>query len=142
MSVSVVSPHQGALVTRFLSDLAALRPTDIEVLLTNRYSEVAGRITESRGAVAGDASVVIFPADPDKWTPLTSRIASARPDQQGRFSVKGLQAGRYLAIALDYLEEGEEHDPDLLKEWARVATTFTLGDGESRTIDLEVTQAN
>lgn len=115
---------------------------DIEVLLTNRYSEVAGRITESRGAVAGDASVVIFPADPDKWTPLTSRIASARPDQQGRFSVKGLQAGRYLAIALDYLEEGEEHDPDLLKEWARVATTFTLGDGESRTIDLKVTQAN
>jgi len=114
----------------------------IDVLLSNRHSEIAGRVTDSRGAVAGDASVVIFPEDPDKWTALTSRIGSARPDQQGRFSLKGLPAGRYLAIALDYLEEGEEHDPDLLKEWARFATAFTLGDGESRTIDLKVTQTN
>lgn len=114
----------------------------IEVLLSNRHSEVAGRVTDSRGAVAGDSSVVIFAADPDKWTGLTSKIASARPDQQGRFSVQGLRAGRYLAIALDYLEQGQEHDPDLLTEWARVATSFTLGDGESRTIDLKVTQTN
>ena len=114
----------------------------IEVLLSNRHSEVAGRVTDSRGAVAGDASVVIFAADPDKWTGLTSKIASSRLDQQGRFSLKGLRAGRYLAIALDYLEEGEEHDPDLLKEWARFATSFTLGDGESRTVNLTVTQTN
>ena len=114
----------------------------IEVLLTNRHSEVAGRITDSRGAVAGDASVVIFPADPDKWAAVTRRIASGRPYQQGRFSLKGLRAGRYLAIAVDYLEEGQEHDPDLLKEWARFATSFTLGDGESRTVDLKVTQTN
>jgi hypothetical protein len=85
---------------------------------------------------------VIFSADPDKWAGLTSKIASSRLDQQGRFTLKGLRAGRYLAIALDYLEEGEEHDPDLLKEWARFATSFTLGDGESRTLDLKVTQTN
>jgi hypothetical protein len=41
VSVSVVSHHQGALVTRFLSDLAALRPTDIEVLLTVNVPEPA-----------------------------------------------------------------------------------------------------
>ena len=114
----------------------------IEVVLSNRQTEVAGRVTDRLGAVAGDASVVIFAAEPDRWTIRTGKIAMARPDQQGRFSVKGLRSGRYLAIALDYLEEGQERDPDLLKEWARVATSFTLGDGESRTLDLNVTQTN
>ena len=114
----------------------------IEVVLSNRQTEVAGRVTDGRGDVAGDSSVVIFAADPDRWTIRSGKIATARPDQQGRFSVKGLRAGRYLAIALDYLEQGQEHDPDLLTEWARVATSFTLDDGESRTLDLKVTQTN
>ncbi|MGH9236855.1 MAG: carboxypeptidase regulatory-like domain-containing protein [Vicinamibacterales bacterium] len=114
----------------------------IEVVLSNRQTEVAGRVTDGRGGVAGDSSVVIFAADPERWTIRSGKIAMARPDQQGRFSVKGLRAGRYLAIALDYLEQGQEHDPDLLTAWARVATSFTLGDGESRTVDLTVTQTN
>jgi hypothetical protein len=92
--------------------------------------------------VAGDASVVIFPRDPDKWTMRARSIEAARPDQQGRFSIVGLPAGQYLAIAVDYLEEGEERDPDLLKEWARLATSFTLGDGETRTVNLLVTPSS
>jgi hypothetical protein len=114
----------------------------IEVLLSNRTSTVAGQVADGGGAVAGDASVVIFPRDPDKWTRRARSIAAARPDQQGRFSIVGLPAGQYLAIAVDYLEEGEERDPDLLKEWGRLATSFTLGDGETRTVNLLVTPSS
>jgi hypothetical protein len=53
-----------------------------------------------------------------------------------------MRAGRYLAIAVDYLEEGDEENPDLLKEWARIATSFTLADGEKRVVDLTVVNTN
>ena len=115
--------------------------TGIEIVLSKGHTEVAGRVTDSRGVVAGDATVVIFPADVEKWT-KRGRIMAARPDQQGRYHVEELRAGRYLAIAVDYLEEGEEENPDLLKEWARIATSFTLADGEKRTLDLKVVNTN
>jgi protocatechuate 3,4-dioxygenase beta subunit len=114
----------------------------IDVLLTNRSTEVSGRVTDDRGATAGDASVIIFAADSDKWTARTRFISAARPDQQGRFTISGLPAARYLAIAVDYLEEGEEHDPELLTQWASRATSFTLGDGETRAVDLRVIASN
>ena len=114
----------------------------IEVLLSNRQSEVAGQVTDLRGAVAGDATVVIFPAESEKWTARRRYIEAARPDQQGRYHIEGLPAGRYLAIALDYLEDGEEQNPELLKEWAGMATSVTLGDGEKRILDLRVVQTN
>ena len=68
---------------------------------------------------------------------------SGRRGQTNRVDtgLRTLPAGRYLAIAVDYLEEGEEHNPDLLKEWVRNATSFTLGDGETRTVNLRVTES-
>ena len=115
--------------------------TGIEIVLSKGHTEVTGRVTDIRGVVAGDTTVVIFPADPEKWT-KRGRIVAARPDQQGRFHVEELRAGRYLAIAVDYLEEGDEENPDLLKEWARIATSFTLADGEKRNVDLKVVTTN
>ena len=114
----------------------------IEVLLSNRQTEVAGQVTDVRGVVAGDTTVVVFPADPEQWTAKRRYIEAARPDQQGRYHFEGLPAGRYLVIAVDYLEDGEEQNPDLLKEWARLATSMTLADGEKRVLDLKVVSTN
>jgi hypothetical protein len=61
-----------------------------------------------------------------------------RPDQNGRFSIRGLPETRYLALAVDYLEPGEETDPERLGELRTKATQLNLGDGESRAIDLRV----
>ena len=33
-------------------------------------------------------------------------VKSARPDQQGKYEIRGLPAGEYLAVAIDYVEEG------------------------------------
>lgn len=114
----------------------------IEVTLSNQHTEVAGQVTDIRGVVVGDTTVIIFTADPEKWTAKRRYIEAARPDQQGRYHIEGLPAGRYLAIAVDYLEDGEEQDPDRLKEWARLATSVTLGDGEKRVLDLKVVSTN
>jgi hypothetical protein len=127
--------HEGVDVTDTPLDFS----TDIdelEVELTRRATSVSGSVLDDHGAVALDATVVVFADDPQKWGPHSRFIASARPDQRGRFTVHGLPPGTYVAIAVGYLEPGEERDPDLLTEWRRRGMPFTLAEGETRALDL------
>jgi hypothetical protein len=89
--------------------------------------------------MARDCVVVLFPEDEAQWTPFSRFIATARPDQDGRFAVTGLPPGRYLVAALEYLQTGEERNPEILATLRAGAMSFALSDGESRTVSLRVT---
>jgi hypothetical protein len=106
--------------------------------LTQRLTTVSGGVSDDRGRVALDATVIAFADDPGKWGPHSRFIESARPDQQGRFTIRGLPPGRYVAIAVGYLEPGEERDPDVLAAWRHGGTAFTLSEGETHTLDLRL----
>ena len=77
-----------------------------------------------------------FEDDLGKWGPHLRFIESARPDQQGRFTCRSLPSGRYVAVAVRYLEPGEERDPDRLEAWRQGGTIFTLLKGETHALDL------
>jgi hypothetical protein len=62
----------------------------------------------------------------------------ARPDQQGRYEIRGLPPGEYLAVALDYIQDGHWNDPEFLSELRTRAERFTIADGEARQMDLVV----
>ncbi len=70
----------------------------LEIELTQRLTTVSGGVSDDRGALALDATVVVFADDPGKWEPNSRFIESARPDQQGRFTIRGLPPGRTLSI--------------------------------------------
>ena len=110
----------------------------LEIELTQRLTTVSGGVSDDRGGVALDATVIVFADDPEKWGPHSRFIESARPDQQGRFTIRGLPPGRYVAIAVGYLEPGEERDPDLLEAWRQRGTPFTLSEGETHALDLRL----
>jgi hypothetical protein len=80
----------------------------------------------------------VFADEPEKWGPHSRFIESARPDQQGRFTIRSLPPGRYVAIAVGYLEPGEERDPDVLEKWRPHGTLFTLLEGEAHGLDLRL----
>ena len=69
---------------------------------------------------------------------MSRYLASARPDQQGRFEVTKLPPGTYLAVALDYLEDGQGSDPEFLQQMRPYATPIQLGDGEQKNVTLQV----
>ena len=110
----------------------------LEIELTERQTTVSGRVSDDRDGVAVDATVIVFANDPAKWGPRSRFIESARPDQKGRFTIKGLPPARYVAIAVGYLQPGEEQDLDLLEAWRKVATPFTLSEGETYALDLKL----
>ncbi len=113
----------------------------LEVELTNKSTSVNGSATASDGSLLKDYTVVIFSETPEHWRlPMTRWVTGTRPDQDGRFKVQNLPAGNYLAIAVDYLPQGEWGDPELLDRLKSKAKRFTLGDGATETLDLKLTR--
>ena len=87
----------------------------LEVELTNRSTSVNGNVTASDGSLLKDYTVVIFSETPEQWRfPMTRWVTGTRPDQDGRFKVQSLPVGNYLAVAVDYVPQGEWGDPELL----------------------------
>lgn len=114
----------------------------IEVELTNRPQEVSGVVANARGVPVKDYSVILFSQDREKWTGPSRHMAIGRPDQDGRFIVRSLPPGRYYAVALDYVDPDESSDPEFLERIFPMATTLSLGDGETKTPDLKLNSAS
>ena len=111
------------------------------IVVTDKVSQVSGSVSDKDGKSLRDFTVLVFPDDNTKWTAPSRYLQSARPDQQGLFKVRGLPANdRYLAIAVDYLEEGEGTDPEFLESIKDRATRFRLGRGESAMVDLKLVE--
>jgi hypothetical protein len=114
---------------------------DLEIELTRQKTVVSGAISDDRNGVALDATVIVFADDEGKWGLYSRFIESARPDQRGKFTISGLPPGKYVAIAVGYLEPGEERDPELLQKWRARGTSFTLSEGETHALDLKLSGA-
>ena len=110
--------------------------TGLEVVLTSKTTEVTGTV-KSGNDPAKDFTVVIFSDDPQKWTSPTGRhIASARPNQDGRFQIKNLPAGSYYVVAVEYVAQGDWNDPDVLERLKSKATRITLDEGATENLNL------
>jgi protocatechuate 3,4-dioxygenase beta subunit len=120
-------------------DIRGTEPvTGLEVVLTNKTTEVTGAV-KSGNDPAKDYTVVIFSDDPQKWTAASGRhIASARPNQEGRFQIRNLPAGSYYVVALDYIAQGDWNDPDVLDRLKSKGTRITLDEGKTETVTLSL----
>jgi hypothetical protein len=108
----------------------------VRVVVSDRPSSVSGTAL-LRGAPA-DLDVVVFADDPTKWAYPSRFVRTVRADAQGRFQIADLPAGeRYVAAALEYLEEGEQDDPQFLERLRSRGTSFSLIEGQQRAIQLD-----
>ena len=112
--------------------------TDVEVVISSRVTVVGGRLEDDRKLPIRDATVVVFDADTEKWFESSRRVRATRPDQDGQWQVKGLPSGEYLAVALDYVEDGAWNDPEYLDALKQDAVRVTIGDGSSQTVALKL----
>lgn len=115
---------------------------DVEVELTNRPTDLSGVVSNAKGEPVKDYSVIVFPQDRDKWTPNSRYMRTSRPDQDGRYKVSGVPPGAYLVIALDYLDQNEWNDPEFLEKIRSKATTFSVNEGETKSVDLRIVGAS
>jgi hypothetical protein len=113
--------------------------TEIVVTLTDRVTEIAGAVSDSRGQPVADYVLVVFPEDAKLWGAPSRYVATSRPNQNGTFSIKGLPPARYLAAAVPSLENGMQNDVAVLGRLRSRAESFSLAEGQTLTLNLEMT---
>ena len=131
--------HEGRDISDAPIDLGSGQElTNVEVVISSRVTIVGGRLEDEKKLPIRDATVLLFDADAQKWFESSRRIRATRPDQDGQWQIKGLPSGEYLAIALDYVEDGAWNDPEYLEALKRDAQTITIADGSSQVVSLKL----
>jgi hypothetical protein len=111
--------------------------TDVQVVVSKRVTSLSGQLLDDKGGPLVDGTVIVFADDATKWIDDSRWVRAVRPDQQGRYQIQGLPAGEYLAVAVDYVEEGSWNDAEYLESIRRHGQRVTLGDAESRSLTLK-----
>jgi hypothetical protein len=116
--------------------------TDVEIVLTNRLTEISGRVTDARGQPIADCAVVVFAADRQLWYDGSRFFMATRPSRDGTFAFRALPPGDYFFAAVDRIpgsETGTEwQDPELLESISRSATRITLTEGQKLAVSTKV----
>lgn len=110
----------------------------IQIVLSEKVTSVTGQLADDKGVPLVDSTVVVFAADAEKWFDGSRYVRAARPDVLGQYAIKGLPPGDYLAVAIDYVQDGLWNDPEYLESIRRNGQKLTLGEGESRAISLKL----
>jgi hypothetical protein len=110
----------------------------VQIMISDRVTRVAGQVVNGKSAASADGTVIVFSSETEKWFQDSRFVRAARPDQQGAFDVKGLPPGDYLAVAVDYVQDGMWNDPEFLESMWRDAQKLSLVDGRSEAIQLKL----
>ena len=111
---------------------------NVAVVFTDKQSEINGTLTTENGTPVPEFTVLVFPADASLWRPQARQIMTARPDQTGKYRIRGLPPGDYYLATVDPSEQGEWFEPAYLDEHRSGATRVVLGDGDVKTEDFKV----
>jgi hypothetical protein len=114
----------------------------VQVILTDRVTSVSGQLADDKGAPLLDGTVLVFASDAEKWSEDSRFVRAARPDQEGKYEIRGLPPGEYLAVAIDYVQEGLWNDPEYLESIRRDARKLTLREGDVQVISLKLRTEN
>ena len=114
----------------------------VTITLTDKVSEIDGTITTDRGDPAAEYTVLAFSTDVSLWRPQSRHIMTARPDQTGKFKLRGLPAGDFWITTVDPSEQGEWFEPAYLDEHRNGAVRVAVGDGETKTQNFKVRSPN
>ena len=112
----------------------------LEVELTNKLTIISGLVTNSRGENVKDFTAIAFAQDKEKWQGFGRYQMTGRPDQDGRFKISGLPPSDYYVVALEKIDPGQMTDPDFLDAIRIRAIPITIREGETRTVDLKISQ--
>jgi hypothetical protein len=118
--------------------------SDVQVVLTNRLTELIGTVGDSRGQNVSNYALLIFSSDRDRWYPGSRFLRRSGADGSGNFTVRGLPPGDYfvaaVALGSSVLREGVDawQDPEFLESIAQRATRATLAEGQRLSINARL----
>lgn len=120
--------------------LTGLSLDAVEVVLTDRISQLDARVTDGR-APAGAAHVLVFSSDRAHWYQESPRVLHQVASPDGRVQFSGIPAGTYFAVALPTMPSFDDwRDPAFLDSIRPMATVTSVGDGQTEAIEIRVSR--
>lgn len=117
---------------------SGLATMTVQVVFSDRRSELSGMLQAASGEAASDVFVIAFAADRRYWGPGSRRVQAVRPGVDGRFLMKDLPAGEYLLAAVADIDQDQWTDPTFLEQLISAAVKVSIAPGEKRVQDLRI----
>lgn len=112
---------------------------DLRVTITDAGSDVSGVVQNARNLPVANIAVMVFSKVPLFWLRTNRRMRVTYTDPEGRFSVPGLPAGEYLAVASDSIDERDLGRRDRIEALQRYAVPFRLATDDAKaTVTLHI----
>lgn len=111
---------------------------NVTLTFSDKLTELTGVLSDDRGTPLTEYTVLAFTTDSSLWRPQARHIMTARPDQNGKYQMRGLPAGEYFVVAVDPTEQGEWYEPAFLDQHRAGAARLVLGDGDVKTQDFRL----
>ena len=114
---------------------------DLEVIYTDRPTEVGGVVYDARRAPVASATIVAFPAESSYRGTAgqhPDRVRAFRATASGAFHLVALPAGDYFIAAIDESTADRWQDPGRLDVIRRSAARVTLHGGDHTALDLQL----
>jgi hypothetical protein len=110
---------------------------DVQIVLTRALGHVAGGIEPPSGA---DYAVIVVPEDLTRLADFARFARLVRADQNGRYEVRDLLPGRYVAVAVEDVDESEWSNPDYVRRVRGTGTPVAVSANQTTTLTLELQQ--
>ena len=111
---------------------------NVAVVFTDKQSEINGTLATENGTPVSEYTVLAFPTDSSLWRAQARQISTARPDQTGKYRIRGLPPGDYYLATVDPSEQGEWFEPAYLDEHRTGAVRIVLSEGDVKTKDFTI----
>jgi protocatechuate 3,4-dioxygenase beta subunit len=108
-------------------------------VFTDRTSEIAGTVQNASGSNDGDATVLLFPADPRLWADggaASRRMKTMRTTKTGAYALAVVPEGEYFIVAVRDEVAGDWPEPKFLESLRGLATRIAIVDGDRKTVNL------
>jgi hypothetical protein len=129
--------RDGRDITGEIIDLTGVSTVSgIVMTLTDKVASVAGVVRGRDGQALPQYTVILLPRDALDPAAASRWIRTARSDGNGRFEVRRVLPGRYVAAVVEDIEQGQQFAPEFQQRIRRGARELAINEGQRLTIDL------
>jgi hypothetical protein len=108
------------------------------ITLTDRFPIVSGSLRDAKGNAVTAGTAILFPDEAAMWAEDLRAVRTARVDQSGLFTLKGVRPGDYLIVAVNSVANNQWNDPEYLESLREHGTRVTLAEGDTKRVELVV----
>jgi hypothetical protein len=110
----------------------------LSIVLANGAGQLEGNLTNDKSEpVRGIQAVLI----PDRSRDRTELYRTATTDQNGHFTMRGIQPGDYKIFAWESIEQFSYYDPEVLVQFEQKGKAVTIGESAKPTVEVKLIPA-